>query len=426
MAKVSNKIKTRLKIVGATFTTIFTLATVFTATLAWFVAQGSIEASGMAVKVAVSGSANLRGVNLIKFNYHSETIGGFEVIDYLDPSTGEVGKYYFNSRYDSGAGSFGYDDNDTFVPVDTIMNVYDPVDRIIRGGNLHSMNCNAIYEVTFESTSETSYLQLYSDLVERIPGSNQILLSDCVDIDLYFEDNLLEVENTYSSESTYSVNDLVVYDGVLRQCNTAIGSAEDYTAAKWTEVGIYSKTASYTIGQAVFYNNAIYTCTANVDSESFSANKWSKYNTYSNSSTYAVGDVVFYNGLVYQCVTAIGSAESFNASKWKAALCDKIYYPSYKSANLNATDKLYYKISFLSSLETNHNNFYGTNPKPSQIEVERDHLVEFYGEEVKVYINMNYAPSKADVYMKEIYNQIRAIYDFTFDFQFSKTPEVGA
>ena len=418
--------KTRIKIVGATMTTIFTLASVFTATLAWFSAIESVQASGMSVKVKASGSASLCSVDLIKFNYHSETIGGFEVIDYLDPSTGSVGKYYFNEEYDDGVGSFGYDDNGNFVAVDASMNVYDPVDRIIRGGNLTSLNCNAIYEVTFSSTFDTAYLQLFSDLVAKVPGQSQILLSDCVDIDLYFEDNLLDADDTYSSEATYAVNDVVIYGGKVYQCNTAIASAEAFTAAKWTEVGFYSKLANYSVGQLAFYDNALYICTGSVSAESFSVSKWSKYSNYSNSSTYAVDDIVFYNGLVYKCATAINSGESFTASKWQVVVCDKIYYPSYKSSSLTDVEKTYYKISFLSAQETSHSNFYQTNPKPSAISVERDHYVEFYGSEIKVYINLNYAPSKADVYMKEIYNQITALYDFSFSFKFTESPEVGA
>ena len=426
MKGYSSKTRTRLKIATATATAIFSLASVFTATYAWFTLLNDVQATGMAVQVQSSAGATISSVDLIKFNYRSESIGGFEVVDYLDPSKGSVGRYYFNEDYNNGVGSFGYDDNGDFVAVDASMNVYDPVDRIIRGGNLTSLNCNAIYEVTFSSSLDTAYLQLYSELISKVPGQNQVLLSDCVDIDLYFESNLLYVDDTYSSETTYAVNDVVVYEGVVYQCITAIASAESFTSAKWTEVDVYSKLDDYSVGQVAFYDNALYVCNSSVSAESFSANKWSKYSNYSNSSTYAVGDIVIHNGLVYQCVTAINSGENFTVSKWEVALCDKIYYPSYKSSGLADVEKTYYKISYLASHEASHSNFYEGNPKPSTIEVERDRYVEFNGSDIKVYINLNYAPSEADVYMKEIYNQIKAIYDFSFDFQFTTFPEVGA
>ena len=406
-------------------TAIFSLASVFTATYAWFASQGRVEATGMAIGVQMTGSANLDQINLIKFNYHSETIGGFEVVDYLDPGTGEVSKYYFNRDYDNGVGSFGYDDNGNFVAVDASMNVYDPVDRIIRGGNLNSLNCNAIYEVVFSSSFDAAYLQLYSDLISKIPGTNQILLSDCVDIDLYYENDLYDAEDTYSAESTYSVNDVVIYNSKVYQCNTAIMAPESFTVAKWTETDIYSKTSTYGVGQVAFNNNVLYVCTSAVDSEPFSLNKWSKYSNYSNSSTYSVGETVFNNGVAYKCVTAINSGEAFNSAKWEITLCDKIYYPSYKSSSLTSLEKTYYKISYLSSLETTHNSFYASTPKPSTIEVDRNHYVEFNGSEVKVYINLNYAPAKADAYMREIYNQIKAVYDFSFSFQFSTDLEAN-
>ena len=42
----------------------------------------------------------------------------------------------------------------------------------------------------------------------------------------------------YDNTSTYAVNDLVVYSGKLYKCNTAITTAEDWTAAHWTAVDI--------------------------------------------------------------------------------------------------------------------------------------------------------------------------------------------
>ena len=177
MKGYSNKTRTRLKIIGATATTIFSLASVFTGTYAWFAFGNSVTATGMQLSVEVTGSASLTNLDLIKFDYDYDTIGNMKVYDYLDPSTGEVNRYYFNGAYNSGAGSFGYDDNGTFVPIESVMNVYDPVDRIIRGGDLVGLNCNAIYAATFSSNINTAYLQLFADrLLDKVPEENQILL----------------------------------------------------------------------------------------------------------------------------------------------------------------------------------------------------------------------------------------------------------
>ena len=94
--RLSTKTRNNLKIVGATATAVFSLASVFSATYAWFASLNAVQASGMAVRVQSSGGATISDVDLIKFNYRSESIGGFEVVDYLDPSKGSVGRYYFN------------------------------------------------------------------------------------------------------------------------------------------------------------------------------------------------------------------------------------------------------------------------------------------------------------------------------------------
>ena len=41
---------------------------------------------------------------------------------------------------------------------------------------------------------------------------------------------------------------------------------------------------------------------------------------YSSSATYAVGDYVFYNGALYRCISAISTAEAWTAAHWTAAV----------------------------------------------------------------------------------------------------------
>ena len=44
--------------------------------------------------------------------------------------------------------------------------------------------------------------------------------------------------NAYSASSTYAVGDMVLKDGQLYECNTAISTAEAWTAAHWTAVTV--------------------------------------------------------------------------------------------------------------------------------------------------------------------------------------------
>ena len=424
MGSIKNTTRTRMKIAGATVTAIFSLASVFTGTYAWFALNNNLTATGMTVKVRITGSADMNNLNLIKFDYSAETIGSMTVYDYLNPASGTVNEYYYDSHYNGGAGAFGHDVNDEFVPVDTTMNIYDPVDRIIRGGDLIGLNCNAIYEATFTSNMENSYLNLFADrLTDKVPGENQILLSDCVDFDVYYEEDLEFSEDLYSESKTYAVGDFTTYNSFIYRCSTAVTSAETFDSSKWTQVPFYSTSSTYPVDSCTIYGGAIYTnVTAVTSAESFSKAKWQPVNTYSDSSTYAVGDFVIEDGHPLICATAVTSAETFDTSKWAAILCERIYYPTYKTTTLSASEEIYYKISYLSFLESTHAHFYGSNPKPSHIEIDRNHPLSFETTTTKrkVYVNVNYAPTQADVYIREIYNTIRAIYDFVFDFQFDE------
>ena len=49
--------------------------------------------------------------------------------------------------------------------------------------------------------------------------------------------------DAYSASSTYAVGDMVLKDGRLYECNTAISTAEAWTAAHWTAVTVSEKLA---------------------------------------------------------------------------------------------------------------------------------------------------------------------------------------
>lgn len=429
MKEISAKASKKIKIIGASTITLFSLASVVTGTVAWFTANRSVSIGNNSISVVATGSAELKRLELIKFDYHYDLIGEMKMYDYLNPSAGAVNRYYYNDEYESGAGAFGIDVEDVFTPVDAVMNLYDPVDRIIRGGDLTSLNCNAIYAATFTSDMPNAYLNLFSDLLNNIvpdPEKNEILLSTCIDINAYFPSDLEFCDDTYSNTAIYAVGDFVMYNGILYRCITPVASAEDFDSDKWLRINYFSTSASYPVDSCVFYSGSIYKNIAEVNNESsFSKTKWKLANTYSTMSTYALGDFVICNGRPYICTTAINTGESFVPTKWDALLCHDIYYPSYKDAPYTEDDEIYYKISYISSLETSHANFYSSKPKPSSIPIITNKSMAFADEEDEqiVYVNVNYAPSQADVHTRAIYNPIKALYDFIFNFQFSAFDE---
>lgn len=108
---------------------------------------------------------------------------------------------------------------------------------------------------------------------------------------------------------------------------------------------------------------------------------------------------------------------------------NKLYYPSYigKSTSLTANEEVYYKLSYLSSLENSHSHFYGSNPKPNSISLigntPRNVTFDASGK-LKIYVNVNYAPSELEKYQKAIYDgDIEAIYDYALSFQVGEAVE---
>lgn len=182
MAKTKRKTSTKLKIIGATATALFSLFSLFTGTLAWFASNASATATGMSIAVVADSSCQIDAVNLYKFEYPENTFGTGRELDYQSPQDGSVSKYTYEAQT-----GFGVDS----------MNVYDPIEKVIYGNNfsLRKLNCNAVYEVVITSEEYTS-VDLDANvfiLSDRNLTPAQKALSDYVDFDLYSESELADV-----------------------------------------------------------------------------------------------------------------------------------------------------------------------------------------------------------------------------------------
>ena len=354
----------RFKIVAATMVAVFSLFSAVVGTYAWFNSSSSVTVTGGNFEVYVAGSCELDNVRLIKFDYGTTTYGSFETIDWLTPETGHVNSY----DYDHDLHSFGVD----------AMNPYDPVDRVVRGTSLKDLNCNAVYEVTFTSNdSGTTYFELSSTIFSVIKDNVQdILLSDCVDIDIFYEDDLLDnnplfiVEDDDGTTSVNEYNDLVYYPSYKLSTNNKYYT---WNGSSWNQTDEAPTGGGYTDRGTINYPEYL-------------------------PETPSTGD--YYHVLKTPLVLGDDASEIADA-------------------------KLYYKISYLSSLKAAnaHSHFYG-NPKSNSIDIVEDEAITFTeGVPVKFYINVNYAPSIADTFMRDIYlNDITAKYDYSFKFEFLKSP----
>lgn len=190
MAKRNLASKVRRKIILATSLCVFTLADVVAASFAWFLTERTRALNASLFEVTNTGTCYLESVNLIKFNYATEqALDGTVIVKYDSPREGEVKKYAFNTTYNK----FGEMVDGVWQAVE-VMNIYDPVEKIIRGSSfdLKDLNSNAVYELTFVVYSSGTYsLNMNSNLIaDKTKADNQIFLSECIDFDGYTEEEL--------------------------------------------------------------------------------------------------------------------------------------------------------------------------------------------------------------------------------------------
>lgn len=192
-----------MKIVGAAATAVFSLASAFAGTYAWFSTFNNVEATSMSIRVTTPEAA-VDSVKLVKFDYGYTLIGGAKIFNYLAPEQGDVNTYFYDPTYDSNRGGFVREHSGGYIETD-IMNRYDPVDRIIHGGSLRGMNCNSIYEVVLSSDSlDSCYMNIDAILENNIPTANQLCLSDCATFDVFFPSDLDDLNQLFWDKENHN------------------------------------------------------------------------------------------------------------------------------------------------------------------------------------------------------------------------------
>ena len=187
-----------LKIISAVSVTIFSLLVLTMGVFAWFSSAIITSKQAEEFEVTTVGDCTLATVKLYKFIYPDSAVT--DGYDYLRPEDGTVNKYDYNEEQQH----FGYyDTNNNWVSV-SAMNVFDPIELIIsRDKTLKDMNCNVIYEVKFSSTIAHPVMDLISKLrTDVVVTTNEMLLSDCVDFDVYFPSDLSDTNPLFLNSQT--------------------------------------------------------------------------------------------------------------------------------------------------------------------------------------------------------------------------------
>ena len=163
---MAKRLKSRIntKIVGATMVTIFSLASVFSGTYAWFAMQKSQTVTAAAFEVVNNSTASMGTVQLCKFVYEED---GHGFINYIQPRNGSVETYNYNTeRKQFENVNISDQELESYKRIAQVMNMYDPAGYEIDG--LRDLLCNAVYIVPVTGSS-LSGLRVYANIIPTEP-----------------------------------------------------------------------------------------------------------------------------------------------------------------------------------------------------------------------------------------------------------------
>ena len=287
MDKAGRRIR---KIVAASAVLFVNIATSVVGVVAWFQSIDKVELQAGTFSIE-NKSVQLNGVKLIKFDYKQDSVGAFITYDYLTPGDGKVNTYRYNDTTKSygfnatfrGLESTGQNactvindcykttvrtddgDKDYLYVLDSVsprhfynageyknvatpatgspiwvkvdmMNLYDPAEMIIYE-DISRLNCNAIYELEIglnNMGSVTFDLDAIRKGPEQDLGDKEILLSSCVDFDVFTLD---ELDDDYKIRNNYVYGEQTTIEGVTKRTGyypsykkTTVGETQTVTS----------------------------------------------------------------------------------------------------------------------------------------------------------------------------------------------------
>lgn len=193
---------------------------------------------------------------------------------------------------------------------------------------LHVLPAN-VYDWDIDTTYTVNQVVKYDGNLYRVI-SNHI---SAVDFDPTKFELLTDSINDWISSMDYKVGQYVNYNGSLYKC-ILDNNDDDFNPANWQKVSgsidQWESDFDYSVGDIVINANKLYQCnTAHTSSSTFTpdADKWTEISAcitripnWEASTDYVVGDLVAHDAKIYRCVTAHTSGNAWNSteeSKWE-------------------------------------------------------------------------------------------------------------
>lgn len=181
------------------------------------------------------------------------------------------------------------------------------------------------------------------------------------------EDIFIKIKEVYDEANTYSIDDIVIYDGLVYKAiaettgvfdrdswELLIGVEEDKEVIKIKEWKIDTE---YLEEAFVVYNNNLYKCnTAHTSTDTFDEINWDlilkgessegiEITEFDKTLVYEVGDYVIHNRCVYKCIVETTADTDFDEAQWSivvgssggegTSLAENVLYENTAIADVN-------------------------------------------------------------------------------------------
>lgn len=189
----------------------------------------------------------------------------------------------------------------------------------------HRMTCDPLPE-GLTTIKDSAFANCYNVKFDTIPSS----VTEIGDYAFAYSNKPEELAPNYDSTATYNIGDTVYYDGYVYTCIIAVSVAEEFNSDHWVQgyypeiLGIYNSSNTYQNGDIVYDSDQSQVCTCcyigiSPVMELISGYAPGLIEEYNPSHTYHVGDIVAYdNGTLYMyvCISPNSVTGEWDSTYW--------------------------------------------------------------------------------------------------------------